>query len=132
MPVLLFNRLVRLFLVVRIISSNDKIEPSWYDYANLLRGLINEDKLMRTDCKTNQLGLSDGLTGVYLIMERINKYGIVEPFKYSWTYYKERVEQSSLWNNLESGNMPMYALGLNGLWGIHWCIENRCNENKGS
>lgn len=132
MPVQQFNRLARLFLVVYVISSIDKSKPSWYDYANLLRGLINEDKLMHTDCKTNQLGLSDGLTGVYLMMERINKYDIVAPFKYSWAYYKERVEQSSLWNNLESGNMPMYALGLNGLWGIHWCIENRCNENKGS
>ncbi|MCI6181064.1 MAG: hypothetical protein MR661_02035, partial [Prevotella sp.] len=67
-------------------------------------------------------------TGVFLMMEQVNKYGLVRPFCYSWAYYKERVEKSELWNNLQTDSMPMYTLGLNGLWGIHWCIENKCQS----
>lgn len=128
MPVQRFNRLVRLFTVVRIQSAVSGLGSLWNRYTALLRDQIDEDSLVNIDCKTNQLALSDGLTGVFLMMEQVNKYGLVRPFCYSWAYYKERVEKSELWNNLQTDSMPMYALGLNGLWGIHWCIENKCQS----
>lgn len=128
MPVQQFNRLVRLFTVVRIQSAVSGLGSLWNRYTALLRDQIDEDSLVNIDCKTNQLALSDGLTGVFLMMEQVNKYGLVRPFCYSWAYYKERVEKSELWNNLQTDSMPMYALGLNGLWGIHWCIENKCQS----
>lgn len=130
MPVLQFNRLTRLFLVIHIQSTVKGINCLWRSYAELLRGLINEEKLVSVDCKANQLSLSDGLTGVFLLMEQVNKLGIVKPFNCSWSFYKDRIDKSPLWNTLETGSVPMYALGLNGLWGMRWCIENKCRNNN--
>lgn len=127
-PILQFNKLVRLFLMKKIKSSVHGISDLWDESINSLIYQIPIERLLQNECKDKQLHLSDGLTGICLLMEQINKYSIKPIFDVPWDYYSAKVNDSSIQEHFQKDILPMYDLGINGLWGINYCLQMKCKH----
>lgn len=127
-PILQFNKLVRLFLMLKIKSSVNGISKLWDESLDSLLHQISIEKLLHYECKEKQLNLSDGLTGIFLLMEQINKLSEKSVFDVPWEYYSERVQRSSIREHVQQDDFPIYDLGINGLWGINYCLQAKCKH----
>jgi hypothetical protein len=127
-PILQFNRLVRAFLVSKIVSTIKGISTLWNEFAELQIRQISIDQLINNECKNMQLNLSDGLTGVYLLMEQINKCYPYPIFNISWDYYYKKVQNSLIKERIQKDDIQLYDMGINGFWGVNYCVDTRCNN----
>ena len=125
-----FNRLIRIFLVSEIYSSIKGLSYLWKDYIKTLISQLSINQLIYVDCKDKQLHLTNGLTGICLLMEKINKNFINTKFNIPWDYYCTKIHNSSLKEHLAKENLPIYDLGINGFWGISYCLDTRCKDKK--
>lgn len=124
-PILQFNKLKRVFLVSKILSTVSDLSSSWEEYQKSLVSQISIHQLIYVDLKDRQLHLNDGLTGVFLMMEKVNEYSGSQLLSIPWDYYYSKVKLSSMKEDLSKENLPIYDLGLNGFWGINYYSETR-------
>ncbi len=127
-PVFQFNRLTRLFLISKTIYTIKGLIPLWKEYQNDLFSLVSQDKLLNTECRDKQIYFADGLTGIFILMEGVNKYCENRFFEIPWSYYKRRVQNSTVKEHLSKKDIPLYDMGLNGFWGINYILETRCKK----
>ena len=125
-PVLQFNKLKRVFLVSKILTTVNNLADLWIEHRDAVISQISIQQLTYEDFKDKQLHLTDGLTGMCILMEKINECFEHPKFDVPWDYYYTKVQNSSINEELSKECMPIYNLGINGFWGINYCLEKWC------
>ena len=127
-PSLHYNRLIRLFLVSKIINVV-KVTHVWDEYFELLRGNISVKYLIEEECSRNRLYLSDGLTGIYIMLYMINRLRNTTVFELNWDYYTALILNNKSLISLRNNTTISTGIGINGYWGINYLLKTISKKN---
>lgn len=127
LPMLQFNCLIRTFLVSKIISIISPLTDKWKYVQNVLINSISVEQLFNIELKDKQIHFTDGLTGAFLLIEQINILCKKTIINISWDYYYTKIINSSIKQHFEKENLPIYDMGINGFWGVNYCLKTKCN-----
>lgn len=113
-PYLQANRLLLMYAVQQI--SNTLQENDWKEYSNLLRTQFSLDNLLNNELKDKNIFFSDGLSGIYLILNFYNSIS-PSPIHIDYQYIYNKIMSSSIWEHLNETYL-LNRIGLDGFFGV--------------
>jgi hypothetical protein len=93
--------------------------PEWRTYADFLRKTINPSIIIHDECKSLNILLSDGITGLAFISKKMGELTGDSELLLCWEEVAEKILKSIYWNDIGFQNEMKKSIGLGmGLSGI--------------
>ena len=121
-PALHANRLYLLWGLLHLKQSTGF--TFWDEQINLISQNIDIHRIIERELRNKQIFINDGISGIYLLMEALEKINCKIPFNLD--LFRKQIYESDAWNeNLQQPMMFVY--GMSGLLWVEQLINKRIN-----
>lgn len=117
LPIFHANRLMLLYLTIKINKATGYRLRTWSEMEKLLIENTKKDVILNSEFSKNQINFENGISSMYLFMLLCNKISNKCIFSFDKDEYLKKIFQSSIIKTRSIVDGTMF-IGLNGYWGM--------------
>lgn len=115
---------LRLYLLWGMITLNNHLKSDvWENHMNLLYNNINIPYIISKELKYRKIFVDDGATGIYIILQKINKMRNNKVFMVDIDLFNEKIKDVNIWHQLLYDD-DFFSLHNNLLYGYLGVLMN--------